>query len=387
MSSRRPRARPCARWELNVSPGFAADAGGTSSAFRAMADVAPVAVPVIVLQSQAVVAHDTSERLRRHHGADARRARDGRPDAAAWPTPAAGEAIPGARLELLEDVGHLFWWEQPERSRRARARPRAARAREPDGASVQRGGQAPAARLARERVLDAELVERADDDAAHVVRCRRPSGSASSSRSSARSRSPASSAAKASPRSTSSARSSRMRAARPSALEAPGAPSTSRSASSSSPRRCSSRGQARRRRRRVCGWSSSARRSEASSPGSTRRSASEGTRPSKKRSTCARRLRADELVDDAAVLERLDGRDALDAEGLRDARVGVRVELGQHDLAARGPGPPARARREQPARAAPRGPEVDDDRDALRALDHLGLERVLGDVDDGMARR
>ena len=25
-------------------------------------------------------------------------------------------AIPGARLELLEDVGHLFWWEQPERS-------------------------------------------------------------------------------------------------------------------------------------------------------------------------------------------------------------------------------------------------------------------------------
>jgi pimeloyl-ACP methyl ester carboxylesterase len=25
-------------------------------------------------------------------------------------------AIPGARLELLEAVGHLFWWEQPERS-------------------------------------------------------------------------------------------------------------------------------------------------------------------------------------------------------------------------------------------------------------------------------
>jgi pimeloyl-ACP methyl ester carboxylesterase len=25
-------------------------------------------------------------------------------------------AIPGARLELLEGVGHLFWWEAPERS-------------------------------------------------------------------------------------------------------------------------------------------------------------------------------------------------------------------------------------------------------------------------------
>ncbi|MGI8726530.1 MAG: alpha/beta fold hydrolase [Solirubrobacterales bacterium] len=22
-------------------------------------------------------------------------------------------AIPGARLELLEDVGHMFWWERP----------------------------------------------------------------------------------------------------------------------------------------------------------------------------------------------------------------------------------------------------------------------------------
>jgi pimeloyl-ACP methyl ester carboxylesterase len=24
--------------------------------------------------------------------------------------------VPGARLELLEGVGHLFFWEQPERS-------------------------------------------------------------------------------------------------------------------------------------------------------------------------------------------------------------------------------------------------------------------------------
>jgi 3-oxoadipate enol-lactonase len=25
-------------------------------------------------------------------------------------------AIPGARLELLQGAGHMFWWERPERS-------------------------------------------------------------------------------------------------------------------------------------------------------------------------------------------------------------------------------------------------------------------------------
>ena len=29
---------------------------------------------------------------------------------------AIARAIPGARLERLEDVGHMFWIEQPERS-------------------------------------------------------------------------------------------------------------------------------------------------------------------------------------------------------------------------------------------------------------------------------
>ena len=110
------------------------------------------------------------------------------------------------------------------------------------------------------------------------------------------------------------------------------------------------------------GSSSSARRSDASSPASTSASASDGTRPSKKRSTARRRLGADELVDDAAVLERLDRRDALDPEGLREALVGVGVELGEHDLALARVRPPARASGvELAARAAPLGPEVDDD--------------------------
>ena len=104
-----------AMWEINVSPGFAAEAG-RFDAFHAMATSAPVAVPVIALQSRAVVAHDASARLADItaptlvvHGTVDRM------------LPAANAellaaAIPGARLELLEDVGHLFWWEQPERS-------------------------------------------------------------------------------------------------------------------------------------------------------------------------------------------------------------------------------------------------------------------------------
>jgi 3-oxoadipate enol-lactonase len=30
--------------------------------------------------------------------------------------PLIASLIPGARLETYEDVGHMFWWEQPERS-------------------------------------------------------------------------------------------------------------------------------------------------------------------------------------------------------------------------------------------------------------------------------
>jgi hypothetical protein len=37
-------------------------------------------------------------------------------------------------------------------------------------------------------------------------------------------------------------------------------------------------------------------------------------------------------------------------------------------------------RAERPARAAPGGPEVDDDRQLVRALDHVALEGVCRDV-------
>jgi pimeloyl-ACP methyl ester carboxylesterase len=75
-----------------------------------------VAVPVIMAQMQACVAHDTSSRLAQltmptlviHGTAD-----EMLPVANAR---AIASRIPGAQLEILEGVGHLFFWEQPERS-------------------------------------------------------------------------------------------------------------------------------------------------------------------------------------------------------------------------------------------------------------------------------
>jgi pimeloyl-ACP methyl ester carboxylesterase len=84
--------------------------------FRAMASAMPVAVPVIMLQMQAIMQHDTSARLESIeaptlvvHGTEDRMLPVVNAELIA-------RAIPGARLELLEAVGHMFWWEQPERS-------------------------------------------------------------------------------------------------------------------------------------------------------------------------------------------------------------------------------------------------------------------------------
>ena len=84
--------------------------------FEAMATAAPVAVPVIMLQMQAVMGHDTIARLASIaaptlvvHGTEDRMLPVVNGEVIA-------RAIPHARLELLEGVGHMFWWEQPERS-------------------------------------------------------------------------------------------------------------------------------------------------------------------------------------------------------------------------------------------------------------------------------
>jgi ABC-2 type transport system ATP-binding protein len=93
-----------------------------------------------------------------------------------------------------------------------------------------------------------------------------------------------------------------------------------------------------------------------------------------------RRLRSDELGDDLAVPERLDGRNALDPEGARDARVRIDVDLRQLELAGSLAGGPLEHGTKLPARAAPARPEVDHDRERVGTVEDRGLEVRLGDV-------
>jgi 3-oxoadipate enol-lactonase len=104
-----------ASYEVNLSPSFRAEEDAYG-AFHEMATSVPARKATIELQVQAIFAHDTSGRLGEIstqtlivHGTE-----DG-----VLPFPN-GEQIasrmPGASFEPLEDVGHMFWWEQPQRS-------------------------------------------------------------------------------------------------------------------------------------------------------------------------------------------------------------------------------------------------------------------------------
>jgi pimeloyl-ACP methyl ester carboxylesterase len=104
-----------AMYELNLSPGFRAEESRYAD-FTAMAAALPAPRETIGLQVQAIMAHDTQERLPGIdlptlvlHGTVDR--------VLGYPNgPLIASKIPGARLETYEDVGHMFWWEQPERS-------------------------------------------------------------------------------------------------------------------------------------------------------------------------------------------------------------------------------------------------------------------------------
>jgi pimeloyl-ACP methyl ester carboxylesterase len=104
-----------AGWEVNVSAQMADD-DEAYAAFHATALRRAVAVPVIMQQMQACAAHDTNARLAQLelptlviHGTEDQMlpVENGRLIAS---------RIPGARLEIFEDVGHLFFVERPERS-------------------------------------------------------------------------------------------------------------------------------------------------------------------------------------------------------------------------------------------------------------------------------
>jgi 3-oxoadipate enol-lactonase len=103
-----------AMWEINLSPGFRENEG-RFTAFKEMGEALPAPGPVILQQMRACGAHKASERLAQIsvptlviHGDEDRLLgpSNGREIAALIP----------ARLEMLEGVGHMFWWEQPQRS-------------------------------------------------------------------------------------------------------------------------------------------------------------------------------------------------------------------------------------------------------------------------------
>jgi 3-oxoadipate enol-lactonase len=104
-----------ASYEVNLSPAFRADESHYA-AFHEMATSVPAAKQTIELQVQAIFGHDTSARLGEIstptlivHGTE-----DG---VLPYPNGALiASLMPSARLETLEGVGHMFWWEQPELS-------------------------------------------------------------------------------------------------------------------------------------------------------------------------------------------------------------------------------------------------------------------------------
>jgi pimeloyl-ACP methyl ester carboxylesterase len=102
-------------FELVVSAAYATDPAHYAAFVQAAAQH-PADIPLLMAQQAAVVAHDTYARLRGlrvptlviHGTADQL--------LAAVNGDLVASLIPGARLELLDGVGHLFFWEQPQRA-------------------------------------------------------------------------------------------------------------------------------------------------------------------------------------------------------------------------------------------------------------------------------
>jgi pimeloyl-ACP methyl ester carboxylesterase len=102
-------------FEANLSATYAATPANFA-VFREEAFAVQSPVPVVMMQAQAVAGHDALARLPQitaptlvmHGTSDEMLAvANGKQIA---------EAIPGARLEIFEGAGHLFWWEHPERT-------------------------------------------------------------------------------------------------------------------------------------------------------------------------------------------------------------------------------------------------------------------------------
>lgn len=104
-----------AMYAVNLSPGFRADESHFAD-FVAMAKALPARQQTVQLQLGAIGGHDTQSRLADIaaptlviHGTEDKMIPVANGELIA-------SLIPDAHLELLDGVGHMFWWEQPDRS-------------------------------------------------------------------------------------------------------------------------------------------------------------------------------------------------------------------------------------------------------------------------------
>jgi 3-oxoadipate enol-lactonase len=104
-----------AMYEVNLSPGFRDDPANFDP-FKAMATALPARQRTVQMQIGAVGGHDVQARLAEIaaptlviHGTEDKMIPVANGELIA-------SLIPGAKLEIFEGVGHLFWWEEPQRS-------------------------------------------------------------------------------------------------------------------------------------------------------------------------------------------------------------------------------------------------------------------------------
>jgi pimeloyl-ACP methyl ester carboxylesterase len=104
-----------AMYAVNLSPGFRAEESHFAD-FTAMAKALPARQQTVQLQLGAVGGHDAQARLSEIaaptlvvHGTEDKMIPVANGELIA-------SLIPGSRLEILDGIGHMFWWEQPERS-------------------------------------------------------------------------------------------------------------------------------------------------------------------------------------------------------------------------------------------------------------------------------
>jgi pimeloyl-ACP methyl ester carboxylesterase len=104
-----------AMYAVNLSPGFRAVESHYAD-FTAMASALPARQRTVQMQIQALYGHDTQARLGAItaptlvvHGTEDKMIPVANGELIA-------SLVPGSRLEILDGVGHMFWWEQPERS-------------------------------------------------------------------------------------------------------------------------------------------------------------------------------------------------------------------------------------------------------------------------------